>query len=232
MPIEFRCSECDSLLRTPDGSGGQTAQCPRCGARMPIPGPPSAQSRPGGEPSTGEQADVGRASPFAAAERGEADQANPYASPSAYGMAPGADMVVDQAAAAARVSGPATALLVMGFLGLPWLLLGIAMNAAQIFLGNFMAPFQPGAQDMPPALQMFSGAFGVLSGIVSLALTIVMIIGALKMKRLEHYGWAMAAAIIAVIPCFASCCCFLEVPFGIWALVVLSDQSVKTAFRA
>jgi hypothetical protein len=53
--------------------------------------------------------------------------------------------------------------------------------------------------------------------------------GALKMMRLQSYGWAMAAAILAVIPCLSPCCC-LGIPFGIWALVVLSKPEVKAAF--
>ena len=41
----------------------------------------------------------------------------------------------------------------------------------------------------------------------------------------------MTAAIVAVIPCVAPCC-LLSLPFGIWALVVLGDSSVKAAFRS
>ncbi len=229
MPIEFRCTQCGSLLRTPDGTAGQTAQCPRCGARSPIPGPPAAEAWPAGEPPPEPASGVGTASPFGAPAAESTDQPNPYASPSAYSSVPGYGMVVDQAAAAARVAGPATALLVMAILGIVWQLLGMALTMLQFAL---VGPFQPGAQDMPPELQVFSGAIGMVAGVVSVGLAIVIIVGALKMKRLEHHGWAMAAAIIAVIPCFSSCCCLLEIPFGIWALVVLSDQSVKAAFHA
>jgi hypothetical protein len=51
-----------------------------------------------------------------------------------------------------------------------------------------------------------------------------------KMKRLESYGLAMTAAIIVMVP-YVSPCCILGLPFGIWALVVLCDSSVKAAFR-
>lgn len=37
MPIEFRCRECDNLLRTPDNSVGKTGRCPSCKATMVIP---------------------------------------------------------------------------------------------------------------------------------------------------------------------------------------------------
>jgi len=43
MPIEFNCTECGSLLRTPDNTAGQQAKCPQCGAVVGIP-PASAPS--------------------------------------------------------------------------------------------------------------------------------------------------------------------------------------------
>ncbi len=48
---------------------------------------------------------------------------------------------------------------------------------------------------------------------------------------LQSYGFAMTASIIAMIPCISPCC-LLGLPFGIWALVVLSKPEVKSAFTA
>ena len=42
-------------------------------------------------------------------------------------------------------------------------------------------------------------------------------------------GAAMTAAILALLPCY--CCWVVELPIGIWALVVLSDFHVRQAFR-
>ena len=42
MPIEFRCTKCQKLLRTPDGSSGREAKCPQCGAIVKIPEPAAA----------------------------------------------------------------------------------------------------------------------------------------------------------------------------------------------
>jgi DNA-directed RNA polymerase subunit RPC12/RpoP len=39
MPIEFRCTQCDRLLRTQDDTAGKQARCPDCGAMMLIPRP-------------------------------------------------------------------------------------------------------------------------------------------------------------------------------------------------
>jgi hypothetical protein len=40
----------------------------------------------------------------------------------------------------------------------------------------------------------------------------------------------LAAAIVALIPCFSPCC-LIGLPIGIWALVVLSKPEVKSQFE-
>jgi len=55
--------------------------------------------------------------------------------------------------------------------------------------------------------------------------TLIMV-GAQKMKRLESYGWAVTASIIAILGGG------IGLPFGIWALVVLIRPEVKAAFGA
>ena len=37
MPIEFRCHQCNQLLRVPDDSAGKNARCPKCQALMTVP---------------------------------------------------------------------------------------------------------------------------------------------------------------------------------------------------
>ncbi len=39
MPIEFACETCTKLLRVPDGTAGQSCQCPACSAILEIPDP-------------------------------------------------------------------------------------------------------------------------------------------------------------------------------------------------
>jgi hypothetical protein len=57
---------------------------------------------------------------------------------------------------------------------------------------------------------------------------VVLLIGGLRMKRLENFGLAMTACILAILP--LNCCCLLGVPFGIWGLVALFKPEVKDAF--
>jgi hypothetical protein len=70
---------------------------------------------------------------------------------------------------------------------------------------------------------------GIFANIFGLALNSFIIFGALKMKNLENRGLAMAASIVALIPCFTCYC--IGIPVGIWSLVVLSKPEVKAAFR-
>jgi hypothetical protein len=83
--------------------------------------------------------------------------------------------------------------------------------------------------NQPPWLNMMSGTVGVATAILGILLAALILIGALKMKKLESYGFAMTASIVAMLPC--SLCCLFGLPIGIWALVVLSKPEVKSAFH-
>jgi phage FluMu protein Com len=71
MPIEFRCTQCQKLLRTADDTWGKKAKCPECGAVMTIPETPHADSLGGDEPRPSSSVDSG----------------NPYQSPSEFAPA-------------------------------------------------------------------------------------------------------------------------------------------------
>jgi hypothetical protein len=68
---------------------------------------------------------------------------------------------------------------------------------------------------------------------VGLAGSAFIIYGAMKMRALTGYAFAMAASILAMIPGLTCwCCCFglPGIPIGIWAVIVLVDNNVKAAF--
>ncbi len=73
------------------------------------------------------------------------------------------------------------------------------------------------------------GLLILLSVIFSFGIGIVMIVGGLKMMRLQSHGWAMTASILALLPCGPAGLVGLIV--GIWSLVVLSRPRVKAAFQ-
>lgn len=63
--------------------------------------------------------------------------------------------------------------------------------------------------------------------------SIVTLFGAWRMMALKSYGLAVTGAIVAAIPC-VSCpggCCFIGQIAGIWALIVLLNTDVRSAFR-
>ena len=105
MPIEFRCSECNKLLRTGDDTAGRQAKCPECGAIMDIPSP---GTQPVGPPAPAPPQDApsgpdAPGSPFGAGSPGPSspfgtpggmggfqpdDPTNPYQSPASYADVP------------------------------------------------------------------------------------------------------------------------------------------------
>jgi hypothetical protein len=142
---------------------------------------------------------------------------------------PGMPGPSNTAAAREQVSTPAILLMVVGGLGIAGALLGLV----QSLLGMGGVPPEmlndPNLQQLRPLLER-SQSFGAIGNLFTLALSGVTLFGALKMKNLENFGLAIAASIIALIPCFGPCCC-IGIPAGIWALVVLNKPEVKSAFR-
>jgi LSD1 subclass zinc finger protein len=57
----------------------------------------------------------------------------------------------------------------------------------------------------------------------------IVLSGAIQMKNKRSYGYAVTAAVVAMLPC--NLACLGGLPIGIWALVVLCRQDVKDEFR-
>ena len=134
-------------------------------------------------------------------------------------------METDRYAAEQRVKGPAIGILVTAGVGGLWSLATLAMN----LLGAGMAPLA--GQEGEVWVEMVSGVYGAAVSLVGLGVAGFLVWGGLKMMRLESWGIAMAACILALVPC-VSPCCLIGLPFGIWGLVVINDQAVKQAFRS
>ncbi len=72
----------------------------------------------------------------------------------------------------------------------------------------------------------------IILGAIGVIAAIIIIFGGVQMRNLRSYGLAVFASILALIPCISPMgCCVLGEVAGIWALVVLMNQDVKTAFR-
>jgi len=135
-------------------------------------------------------------------------------------FASGPPQAVPSRPAAEKLNGPATGLIVVA-------VLGFLTQSVSFFWNVFGMSFRGlGNEQM---MNMFTGTIGVIFNLIGVAIGVVIVIGALKMKKLESHSWAMASSILALIPC-VSPCCVVGLPIGIWALVVLSDADVKAAF--
>ena len=131
--------------------------------------------------------------------------------------------------AAQMVSGPAIGLIVTAALGALAQIVSMGINILGAGVGMAGAGAQ-GQQDMPAWAHAMSGGLGVVFSIIGLVMSAVILMGALKMKKLQSYNFAMTATIIAMVPCISPCC-FVGLPVGIWALVMLLKPEVKAAFQ-
>lgn len=235
MPIEFSCPGCRKVLRVADSAAGKKARCPDCSTVSDVPQASQYSEAAGDFSSFGTGASpAGNTSggnapaenPFAQKPTPQDSSAdNPFASPqpnfsSTRGM--GFEEIRE------KVKGPAICLLVVSGISVALTLASLAFQ----LLAGAGAALGPGLNNRGgggPAELIVMLSFGIAPALVSLVRSGFMIYGALQMKNLENHSLAMATAIIAVVPCF-SACCLMDLPFGIWALIVLNDPQVKQAF--
>ena len=155
----------------------------------------------------------------------------PPAAPVAAPLAPDAG----RARALSEVSGPAIGLIITGAIGVAYSGFGILNRLLIIGSGraaNIRAMhFQGETPEVRRVIEMLSGPSGVVINLVDIAVGIFIIFAALKMKKLESHGMAVAGSILALIPCCSPCCC-IGIPLGIWALVVLTKAEVKGYFTS
>ena len=88
----------------------------------------------------------------------------------------------------------------------------------------------PGLQNTPFMQVLAAHWFRIMTSIVGLVRSLLSIFGGMQMKNLANYPLVMTASIVAIVPCFSECYC-LDLPFGIWALVVISGASVRGSFN-
>ena len=126
-----------------------------------------------------------------------------------------------------KVNGPAIGLMATAGIGILYQLLMIVLNV----LGTgFNMASMAGQSGTPEGMaNMMSGTLGIVFGIIAILVGGVVFFGAMKMRALQNWPLAIAASVLAIIPCLSPCCC-IGIPVGIWALVVLFDANVKASF--
>jgi hypothetical protein len=135
---------------------------------------------------------------------------------------------------AGRVAAPGTALIVVGCLGLVAnLLLVMTLNAVRQFSGPVARPAGMGDK---PLTDYERGQMAApfleccLISLPTLAIYPLVIVAGMKMRRLQTWWLALMGAILGMAPC--SPVMLLGLPIGVWALVVLADPAVQTAFAS
>ena len=131
----------------------------------------------------------------------------------------------DTTGASQQVSGPSVGLLVTGIIGVIFSL----TSMIAIGIGTSISSYW--MDEIPDRYaELYEGAVALGSAAVGLLVAVFIIYVALKMKNLEQWGLAVAASILAMIPCISPCC-IVGLPIGIWCVVILSRPDVKAAFH-
>jgi hypothetical protein len=117
-----------------------------------------------------------------------------------------------------QVQGPAIGLIVAGILNLVPFLLVVLGLVYQLLVGQTGVGV-PGIAEIVIIAIMFG---------LCLPVGVVMIIGGLRMLRLESKGLATTASILALLP--GPFGCMVGIPIGIWSMIVLNRPTVKAAF--
>jgi hypothetical protein len=125
-----------------------------------------------------------------------------------------------------QVNGPGIALIILGALNIVG---GIGRAATAIFAGATMGMLGNSADDPAKTFMAAAGALSVAHAAMLFLGGLLILFGGIKMRSLQAYGLCMTASIVAMIPCLFPCC-IVGLPIGIWAIVVLSKQEVKTLF--
>ena len=209
MPIEFKCTACDTLMRAADDAAGKKAKCPTCGEIVSIPD------------SNGEWAEVGN--PYNAefsqpsgqnvavdnpyAEDPNTPAANPYAASKEYFQA-----AMIPSVAKSKVQPAAICMLIFSILNV---LYYIAMLVSVAFEQN------AGGGPEATFVMVFVGVL-FIGGVLS-------IWGSICMLRMKGYSWAITGCVGGMISGIS--CCFLPSAIGLWGLIVLLDHNVKMHFE-
>jgi phage FluMu protein Com len=149
---------------------------------------------------------------------------NPYAAPSPYGM-PLMGSYARPTTAPVKLMIPAIFLLLIAVISIGWLGL-TGLNA-------LLQPMPPPPPELDEAGQAgykvgYYAAVAVVP-LVGLLVNIGVIAGAIQMIRLRGYEMAKGAAWAALVPCCSIAC--LNIPIGIWALIVLNQPDVRRMFQ-
>ena len=150
----------------------------------------------------------------------------------------------DPARGREMVRGPGLALLLYGLFCLVWTLLTSALLVGSPdtiakpyhdWLTNLTKdlPKNPNQPPPVPPYEEFRDSMraqGVIGAGIGLVVSVVLVLGGVKLRAARSKGLAMTGSVLAMIP--LSGCCLIGLPIGIWAVVTMGKPDVKAAFAA
>jgi hypothetical protein len=124
-----------------------------------------------------------------------------------------------------EVSAPAIGLLITAAVGGVGAFLGLMARLLGFGIGAMMS-----RSVEEQFAHWLTGGFGIFFSTLALLVAGFIIYAALEMQNLRQWGLAVAASVVAMLPC-VSPCCIIGLPVGIWSLVILTRPDVKAAFH-
>jgi hypothetical protein len=155
-----------------------------------------------------------------------AANASPYGSgfrPSTPGIS---ESAVDE-----KIKVPAIGIITTGALGALLSLVGVVTALSGSNMNTELPPGWP--PETAALLKSYLSAmepFNLPLNLLALILSSLTLVAGIKMLHRRSYGLVMAGVIIGMLPCLSGCCC-TGLPFGIWALIVLSNPEVRKSFH-
>ncbi len=217
MAISVSCNECGKEYNVKDDAAGKKFKCKDCGAVIQVPEALGSE----GDEFAGLEGDLEEDWPDSE-EGGPAATVSRLPNRKRRKRRSGGS----RQAAKDRLKGPAISLIVVASISLAHRILDLLL----VTVFGLAAIPQQQQQFMNNDVAVAQIVGGIVGDIVGIVFGIIVLIGAIKMLQVRSFGLAMTAAVLSVIPLCSPCCC-LGIPFGIWALVVLNDESVKSAFQ-
>ena len=166
------------------------------------------------------------ATPPSAPPAVSAAHASPYGSgfrPSTPGIS---ESVIDE-----KIKVPAIGIITTGALGALLSLTGVITTLSGSNKNTEIPPgLPPEAADLLKSYLLAMEPFNLPLNLLALILSALTLMAGIKMLHRRSYGLVMAGVIVGMIPCLSGCCC-TGLPFGIWALVVLSNAEVRKSFH-
>ena len=155
-----------------------------------------------------------------------AANASPYGSgfrPSTPGIS---ESVIDE-----KIKVPAIGIITTGALGALLSLTGVITTLSGSNKNTEIPPgFPPEAAGLLKSYLLAMEPFNLPLNLLALILSVLTLMAGIKMLHRRSYGLVMAGVIVGMIPCLSGCCC-TGLPFGIWALIVLSNPEVRKSFH-